>query len=57
MCEGLDTNRYILFLLENGFVCMRPTAHYVRAGGDHHHVRTEAAAEDVSGLHLLLGPH
>lgn len=33
------------------------TAHHVGARGDHHHVWTEAAAEDVCGLHLLFCSH
>lgn len=37
--------------------CALFAAHHVRARGDHHHVGTEAAAEDVRGLHLLLGSH
>ncbi len=38
-------------------VCVLPAAHHVRAGGDNHHVGTEAPAKDVRGLHLLFCPH
>lgn len=49
-----------------GLYCLKPlvalrcvwcAAHHVRAGGDRHHVGTEAPAEDVGGLHLLLRTH
>lgn len=38
-------------------LCFVPPAHHVRTGGDYDHVGAEAAAENVSRLHLLLSPH